>query len=447
MKKLSPIAYRALFFKHVWRFIGKLANPFELQGPHLVAVSGGLDSMTLLWFINTLHRQGKLGPVRAIHVHHHTRVEQDDEAALIQKFCDQEKIPLEIVHAQGLSASDSNFEAKARKARIDLVTEKITAEDTVWAGHHLDDSYEWSLMQRSRSGSYRAIHGIPVRNGPLVRPFLCVTKAQIKKLAKFEGIEYVIDPTNSDLRYDRNYLRASVIPLIKKRFPKYLKHYAHNANFATLLLRNNVLSRSGASDIYAFEKGAVLIGKHFTEIQIQELLHTYSNTDRGEIVHPIQRMLKAIDNDKKGPFHFSGGLMAYHTHSLLMIYPKNFKNYDSVIARVLETLPLNLLHEVASYKRVELEHSWENVLKAPDAMCNMPGLILILESESICKTLNCSVYDVLFPEVSRVCQSRGLKFITYVKCIETWRSKKERLPEKLRLLPLNNLSNLFSSQQ
>lgn len=446
MKKLSPIAYRSLFFKHVWRFLQNIATTHELQGPHVIAVSGGMDSMTLLWVANSLHKQGKLGLVRAQVVHHHTRSGQKGDVELVRKFCQQEKIPLTVLHAKGLTPG-ANFEARARKVRRDLCIADLQKDECLWAGQHLDDSFEWSVMQRCRSTNPKSTMGIPVRNRKLIRPFLCVSKAQIKRLTEFEGIPYRDDPTNFDLKFDRNYLRHKVIPRLGSRFPKYLKHYAHLANFQATKLNVSVLTKGGPAQIYVYENGALLIGKHFTEVQVQEIIHSYSNVDRGEIITPIQRMLRAIDGGKKGPFQFSGGVDAYYTSGLLMIYCKKNKNYDHNIAGVMGTLTTVDLMQMPSYKRIELEHTWKNMLNSPDALGNMPGLILILESESICKTLNCSVFDPLFPKVSEVCRERGFRFTTMLKCIETWKSKKEKLPEKLRILPLSNLANLFSSQQ
>ncbi len=447
MKKLSPIAYRALFFKHVWRFLGNIASTEEMAGPHAVAVSGGKDSMTLLWFAQALHKQGKIGPVRAIFVHHHTRDGQSRDADLIKKFCREEDIPLKILHAKNLNSVESNFEARARKVRRGLCLAELNKNELLWVGHHLDDSYEWNMLQRHRSNNPKSSIGIPVRNGRITRPFHCVTRKQIRRLQKFEDIPFCEDPTNDDIKYDRNYLRHCVIKPLSKRFPSYLKFYAHNANFEAMMLKVSVLTRSGASKIYVFEQGGLLEGKHFSEIQVQELLHAYSNTDRGEIVGPIQRMLKAIDNGKKGPFHFSGGMEAYFAHNLLMIYHQGLKNYDEGIASVLDQLGEHEILSIPHYKRIELQHAWMNLLQSTDALLNMPGLVIVLENDYVNKSLNTSVFDSRFPRVSEVCQRRGWRFITFTKCLEVWRSKGERLPERLRLLPLCNLSNLFSSQQ
>jgi tRNA(Ile)-lysidine synthetase-like protein len=447
MRKLSPIAYRSLFFKHLWRFMKNIASPCELMAPHAVSVSGGLDSMTLLWVAKTLHNQGKIGPVRAIFVHHHTRGGQNKDGELIKNFCAQEGIPFTALHIKGLSHEEGNFEARARKLRREMSLEELVPNERLWIGHHLDDSYEWNFMQRHRSNNPKASLGIPVRNGAILRPFSCVTRGQIKRLARFEGIPYREDPTNWDLRHDRNYIRHLIVPKVRKRYPKYLKFYSHFANFSAMTLKISVMNRSGTSEIFVFEQGAALLGKQFSEIQIQELIHHYSNTDRGEIVTTIERMLKAIDNGKKGPFHFSGGMEAYHSHNILMIYSQGMINHDRNIALVLSQLSSNELAQMTTYKRVELEHAWSNLLKTQDALLNLPGLVLVLESDSVCKTLNTSVYDPLFPLVSEVCKNRGIRFITFSKCLEVWRNKKEKLPERLRLLPLCNLSNLFSSQQ
>jgi tRNA(Ile)-lysidine synthase len=447
MKKLSPIAYRTLFFKHVWHFTLGVATSRELQGSHVVAVSGGLDSMTLLWFVKTLSEQGRIGPVRAIFVNHHTREGQILDQQLVEKFCRQENIPLKVLHVTGLSPHEGNFEAKARKMRRELCLNETKANELLWVGHQLDDSFEWNFMQRNRSMSPKASIGIPVRNRAIIRPFLCVTRSQIKRLASFEGIKFLEDPTNKNLQHDRNYVRHKIVPLIKRRYPKYLKFYSHFANFSALILKISVRSRSGLSKIFAFEDGAVLLGKHFSEVQIQEVLHSYSKADRGKLITPIEKMLRAIDNGKKGPFQFSGGLEAYYTYNLLMIYPKGMKNYDESIAEILKQLSSDDLKKIPTFKRFELRHAFHQLLQSSDGLANMPGLILVLESESICKTLNASVYDALFPKVSALCKERGWRFTSYSKCLETWKNKKEKLPETLRLLPLSNLSNLFASQE
>ena len=446
MKKLSPVVYRQLFFKHLWRFLKNVASTKELQGSHMVAVSGGMDSMALLWVAHSLHRQGMIGPVRAFFVHHNTRSGQKGDGELIEKFCKEEGIPFHMVMLDGLGIGH-NFEARARRLRRQACLSELRKNEMLWVAHHLDDSYEWNFMQRHRSYSPKASIGIPVRNGKLIRPFHCVTRAQIHRLIRFEGIPYRDDPTNWDLKHDRNYIRHVIIPKIRKRYPKYLKFYSHFANFQAMMIKASYLNRSGATaELFVYDEGALLVGQHFSEIQIQEIIHHFSETDRGAIITPIQRMLKAIENGKKGPFHFSGGVEAYYTYKQLIIYKRSFVNYDQEIAKVLRTVSNHELMTLGSFTLNELKNSWNNLLKSDDALKNLPGLALILESDSVCKTLNTSNFDALFPHVSDICREPGLRFMPLFKCIEEWNRKKERLPGKLRILPLANLSNLFSFQ-
>lgn len=444
MNKLSPSSYRSLFFTNVFRFLGNVSTPAQLAGSHLIAVSGGVDSMVLLWLAQSLRQMGKIGPVRAAFVHHHTRRGQDHDAELVKEFCDKFAIPFEILHAQGLDANAGNFENKARIQRRELLCAHLKKKgELLWMGHHIDDSFEWSLMQRYRSSQPKSSLGIPVRNGSIIRPFLCATKAQLLQISRNEKIIYREDPTNSDGKYDRNFLRQKILPLLSHRYPKYLKHYVNHANYMASLLNLSITNRVNGNTIHVFEQGAIIQGSQFSQFQVQDLLQTYSRSKRGEVSTQIQRMFKAIDNGKKGPFHFSGGTEIYHTHRLLMIYQQGLKNHDLRIAAILNSISKEELLGLADFSWKDLERSWENLLRSSDAMMNMPGIVLICEPKNVCKTLNASVFDPLFPATSLVCKERGFCFMTSLKCLDMWKKKKNKLPEKLKLLPVCTLSNLF----
>lgn len=447
MNKLSPTSYRALFYKHVFRFLGNVTTPIELAAPHVIAVSGGVDSMVLLWLAQNLYQQGKVGPIRAVFVHHHTRRGQDHDAELVKEFCDRLKIPFEVLHAKGLDAHAGNFESLARRARRDLLLQNLRKKEFLWLGHHIDDSFEWSLMQRYRSSQPKSSLGIPVRNGRIIRPFLSVTKKQLRQISRNEKIVFTEDPTNTDVKHDRNFLRENILPVLSKRYPQYLKHYVNHANYMAGLLQLSITNRVNGNQIHLYEKGAIIQGSQFSQFQVQDLLQSFSSKRRGELTSQILRMFKAIDNDRKGPFHFSGGTEIYYSHRLLMIYQQGMKNNDNIISRVLQTINDEEIQTLPSFTWKDLERTWVNLTKTSDALMNMPGLVMICGPKNLCKTLNASVHDSLFPEVSRVCQERDFCFMTTLKCLDMWKRKKEKLPEKIKLLPLWTLSNLFPFQQ
>jgi tRNA(Ile)-lysidine synthase len=447
MKKLSRLPYQRLFTQHTFEFLKNISSCQELEESHCIAVSGGVDSMVLLWIAHQLHLQNKIGPIRSVFIHHHTRPGQDEEANLVKNFCSENDIPFTLLHAHGLQDLEGNFEKRARVLRRKLLLENLKGQELLWLGHHIDDSYEWSIMQRYRSSQPKSCLGIPVKNNKIVRPLLCVTKKQIKHLAKLSQISFLDDPTNLDRRFDRNFLRNDIVPLIQKRYPQYLKHYVNYSNHMAAILNLSITQRIIGHDLFVFKNGALIAGDKFSAFQVQELLHQFSNEDRGKIAHQVLKMMKAIDNGKKGPFHFSGGTQAYFSFELLMIYRQKLKNYDSAIAKTLsEIKDFNQL-ELPLMTVSDLKQSWKNLLSMPDAMLNMPGLVLVLENKSLNKTLNSSVNDSVFPEVSRLCQSRGIRFVSCLKCLSTWERKKTKLPETLKLLPLWTLSNLFASQE
>jgi hypothetical protein len=213
------------------------------------------------------------------------------------------------------------------------------------------------------------------------------------------------------------------------------------------ILNLSITQRLSGNEFFIYKNGALIQGEQFSHFQVQELLHQFSKEERGKMTSQVLKMMKAIDHGKKGPFHFSGGTQAYFTFGLLMIYRQQFKNYDAQIAKALEKIKDFDQLDLPSMSFTDLKQSWKNLLSLPDAMLNMPGLILVLESKSILKTLNTSVHDTVFPEVSRVCQLKGLRFISCLKCLSTWERKATKLPETLRLLPLWTMSNLFTSQE
>jgi hypothetical protein len=214
-----------------------------------------------------------------------------------------------------------------------------------------------------------------------------------------------------------------------------------------MVLNLSISHRVQGHEIHVYDQGAIILGTSFSQFQIQELLQHFSSQERGELSLQILRMLKAIDNGKKGPFHFSGQTEIYHTYRLLMIYRRRFKNDDETIAQVLRRLSDKDMEELPLFDVQDLQRSWQNLLRTPTAMSALPGLVLVYGHKSVCKTLNASVYDSLFPEVSKVVKERGWCFVTALKGIDTWKRKQEKLPAKLKLLPLWTLSNLFSFQE
>lgn len=205
----------------------------------VVGVSGGPDSMALLYLMNKLKHELDLFLVCA-HVDHNVRVESEDERKFLERFCESEGIYFKYMKIENYG--DDNFENEARTIRynyFDKLVKEYNAKFLLTA-HHGDDLIETILMRIVRGSSLKGYSGfsrIVEKDGyKILRPLITVTKEQIETFDKENGIEYVIDRTNFDDIHTRNRYRKYVLPFLKSENPnvhlKFLK-------FSEILLENN----------------------------------------------------------------------------------------------------------------------------------------------------------------------------------------------------------------
>jgi len=444
MKKLGHSSYTNLFINHVQNFLEQVLTLKERKSHHLLAVSGGVDSMALLWVAKKLANKEVIGPFSVVFCHHQTRTGQDHEENLVATFCQQLEIPFKSVILQGLNKNRPNFEAEARRLRKEAFLKEKA--DFIWEAHHLNDSYEWHLMQKSKSRHLNSSLGIPVRNKKVVRPFMCVSKAQIERLARFEKIPYLFDPTNKDPRYERNYVRLKIIPQLAARYPKYLASYVAQMNALSSFLKLNILP-SVEERKFTYKEAHLFLGDDFSKSSLVSSIHQFSNKDRGEIFSTLEKMLKAIGHQKQGPFHFSGGVKGFYSPGILMFTHGRFQNKDEELFHLLSSLPMHKIKSIPKKSLQELKKSFEDLLNLSDAPAFFPMPCLVIENKFIEKTLNTSGSDSMFPRVTELCRSRGWRLVAMNKLLKTWESKKKRLPQRLGIYPLHELYHLFSSQE
>ena len=224
-------AFTDRFLSHVKRFI-ETHSIFDTQEDLYVACSGGMDSMVLLHVLIQLKSFGYSNEVKCIHINHGTRKSQINDEKLVKKFCHEHGIELDLYHLTSLTG-EGNFEERARIARYKCFKKSLESSDKnskLLLAHHIDDSFEWTLLQNLRSSQLKSSLGIPVINGNKRRPLMCVTRKQIERYARYYNIPYINDPTNTDVKYERNFLRHQITTLFKKRHPQFLKHYVHRHN-------------------------------------------------------------------------------------------------------------------------------------------------------------------------------------------------------------------------
>jgi len=294
----------------------------------LLSCSGGLDSMALLNFAHDLLKQSKIDSLRVIHFNHGTRESQLLEEKLVRSFCFERDISFICTHFKGLNHK-SNFEKEARDKRKKALYREVEEGEWIWEAHHLDDSYEWSLMSRSRSSSIASSLGIACRSDRIIRPFMSVSKGQIKKYAQCAQIKWLDDPSNKDDIYDRNYCRLEIISKVSSKFPQYLKHYVAQANQHAHLMDKHqkkvrgYLSKKKSSDYCYYQ----LIKSEPIDSFMQELsedIYSLSNKGRGSISEQLKKLSSMRQSGKEGPLLFSGGILAFSYPEQLILVKSNF---------------------------------------------------------------------------------------------------------------------------
>lgn len=191
----------------------------------LVAFSGGADSVFLLSLFSLLSRDLHFS-LSALHVNHHIRGEEAErDVAFCRSFCERIRVPFWVadVDAKGEAARcKTGLEETARKLRYRTL---FSAADEaglsfIATAHNATDHSETVLLHLLRGGGTRSLCGISALRGRLMRPLLFLTGEEIRDALTKADIPFVVDSTNSDTAYTRNFLRAEVLPLLRKASPR-----------------------------------------------------------------------------------------------------------------------------------------------------------------------------------------------------------------------------------
>ncbi len=198
-----------------------------------IAYSGGLDSHLLLHTLAQLRPQLKPN-LRAIHIHHGLQAEADQWANHCQDVCKSLNIPCEIKRVQVNTGHGESLEANARTARYEAIAQLLAPDDVVLTAQHADDQAETVLLQLLRGSGVAGLAAMPTvtRLGTawLVRPLLTYTRSELYDYAKKIGLRWIEDSSNADTRFDRNFIRHKIMPVLQQRWPSVNKIFSRVAH-------------------------------------------------------------------------------------------------------------------------------------------------------------------------------------------------------------------------
>ena len=248
--------------EEVYNFIRKEIG-LSVGDTIVVGVSGGPDSMALLYILNEFKNKMDLNIICA-HVNHNKRKESEQEKIDLENYYKKNNITFEYIKVTNWG--DDNFHNEARSVRYNFFEELVYnyGAKYLMTAHQGDDLIETILMRIVRGSTLKGYSGFSriVDKGDykIIRPLITVTKDEILKFDEKNGIHYAIDESNNEDHYTRNRYRHTVLPFLKQEEPNIHKKFL---KFSETLLKNSNYIDSVANKEFnkVFQNGNLDIDK------------------------------------------------------------------------------------------------------------------------------------------------------------------------------------------
>lgn len=204
------------------------------------AVSGGADSVALLFAMYLLRDKLDIR-LEAAHFNHHLRGEESDgDEAFVREFCGRYDIPLHVGSAE-VRPGKKGLEAAARDARYAFLR---SLNGKIATAHTADDNAETVIMRMIRGTGLKGLGAIAPVSGNVIRPMLLINRQEVEKFLLAWGLPHREDSSNASDAFLRNRIRHTVMPLLKSENPR----LAENLSLMALRLREDEDFLSAQSD-------------------------------------------------------------------------------------------------------------------------------------------------------------------------------------------------------
>ena len=198
-----------------------------------VALSGGVDSVVLLHLMKQAQQQHLELKLEAVYVNHGLSKYADEWQGFCQSLCEELNVAFKAVHVEIYERSRTSLEAQAREARYQALDENCIPGSVILLGQHLNDQLETFLLRLKRGSGLQGLASMPqtrlLASGRVCfRPMINITREQIEQFASEFAITHITDDSNVDERFDRNFLRHQVLPILMERFQGFEKSAARS---------------------------------------------------------------------------------------------------------------------------------------------------------------------------------------------------------------------------
>ncbi len=304
-------------------------NQFNIDNTVICAVSGGVDSVVLIYILN------KLGyKVVLAHVNHNMREESKAEEEGMRDYANKLNIPFELLdyHFDG----SGNFESEARSARYTFFYDLCHKYNTniIATAHHLDDQIETVIMKIMNGSNLYGYGGIALQYDNdkyrVIRPLLCVSKEELYKFANDNNLKFYEDKSNESDLHLRNRIRHNIVPLLKNEcndiYDKILKYsiITHEAFDFIRNLSKEYLDKYNGIDIESYNKLDIALKKDIASL----LLEKYEINRNNNIINDVIKFLESNDGNKY--LVLSGEYKLFREYNKAFIYKDNLDEFSPV---------------------------------------------------------------------------------------------------------------------
>jgi tRNA(Ile)-lysidine synthase len=205
-----------------------------------VGYSGGVDSHVLLHLLTSI-RNKIHSTVTAVHINHGISKNSDIWSEYCKQVCDHFDVTFKHIKINADCPDGDSLENWARQQRYAAFAELVRQNDILLTAHNRDDQAETVLLQLLRGSGPRGLSAMPVvkqiSKGLLARPLLNYSRKEILDYANNVDLKWIDDETNDDIKYDRNYLRQIVIPVLEERWPSFSQVVSRSARHQSEILQ------------------------------------------------------------------------------------------------------------------------------------------------------------------------------------------------------------------
>lgn len=272
----------------------------------LLAVSGGCDSISLLHIFTLLQKKLNIHKIGIIHVNHGLRpAESEKEKAYVEQLAKQNGYNFYYKKLTGKKLQNSGIESWARKERYQFFNDvkKKYNYTFVATGHNANDQAETIIMKITRGSGIHGLCGIQhIRSDGVIRPLIMIPRTTLEVWLISKKIQWFDDSTNTNLKYKRNWIRHSVIPLLIKKEPNLIDCLSKFALHVQKILRflepiinkwitNNVIEENKNrfvlrkpffqnSSFLIYEGIALLFRRHAIPFERKHIIYFIKNANR-----------------------------------------------------------------------------------------------------------------------------------------------------------------------